>query len=74
MTSSRRDKFIKLPFDGLLKIWKDCWINNPSQRDKLDKFDIQVSQHGLSHVDGKSFVQLTAGELNYIKNLYETII
>jgi hypothetical protein len=66
-------KFILLPFDGLLKIWKSCYKYNPLERDKLNKLDSSITKRGSIMKDSREFVQLSLSELNYIKNLYETV-
>lgn len=65
---------IKIPLKNLLPIWKKCYIDNPSERVKLDKLDTLVTKRmSVNSSVGNQFIQLTQSELNYLKELYERI-
>ena len=69
-----KGKLLYLPFDGLLKIWKYCFINNPSERDKLNTLDDTITKRSTLISKGHLMVQLAQSEIDYLKNLYESVI
>lgn len=65
---------IKIPLQNILPIWKKCFVQNPSERDKLNKLDTIITKRGLLILsEGNQFIQLTQSELNYLKDVYERI-
>jgi len=68
--------YIKFPFDKLFPIWKTCYMENLSERVKLNKLDTILTKRmsSISNGVGNQFVYLTQSEMLYIKNLYESVI
>ena len=70
--TSRQPKLMWLPFDRLLKIWKECYSKgNSRERERLNELDTAVTARTKQTVKGHLFVQLTQQELEFLKNSYE---
>jgi len=67
-------KLTKLSLDKFLKIWRQCYKDNPSQRVKLNQLDDRVTKRGALNENGYVMVQLNPYEITFIKNLYEAVI
>ena len=62
---------IFLPFDGLFRIWREVYKDNPNYRGWLKRLDEVVSARRKVTKDNRLMVQLTTIELNKMRDLYE---
>lgn len=71
-----KTKYIKIPFTNIFNIWRICYRENPSERDRLDKLDLKITKYNMALISSESdqFIQLSLSEINYLKELYESII
>jgi len=69
-------KYIKVPFEKIFPIWKIIYVENSSERERLNKMDIIVTKRIKklrdSKDEGNHFIFLSPEEMKYLKDLYES--